>query len=212
VGEPGATPALRRALNEHRGALRKLTHAQDLDEVRGLEGQAASAYFGALNDMILSEGFKFGGRTKRPPRDAVNSLLSFLYALLIKDCVAALEGVGLDPQVGYLHAIRPGRPALALDLMEEFRAWLTDRLTLALLNRRQLVRHSFEDRPGGAIYLGEKGRKVVITAYQKRKQEKISHPLLKNSVPIGALPHLQARLLARYLRGDLEAYLPFTSR
>ena len=199
-------------MNEHRGALRKLTHAQDLDEVRGLEGQAASAYFGALNDMILSEGFKFGGRTKRPPRDAVNSLLSFLYALLIKDCVAALEGVGLDPQVGYLHAIRPGRPALALDLMEEVRSWLTDRLTLALLNRRQLVRHSFEDRPGGAIYLGEKGRKVVITAYQKRKQEKISHPLLKNAVPIGALPHLQARLLARYLRGDLEAYLPFTSR
>jgi CRISPR-associated protein Cas1 len=131
---------------------------------------------------------------------------------LLNDCVAALEGVGLDPQVGYLHALRPGRPALALDLLEEFRAWWADRLALALLNRRQLSRKHFEARPGGAVYLNESGRRIVIEAYQRRKQDMIRHPLVGDRVPIGLLPHLQARLLARYLRDDLSEYLPFLGK
>lgn len=212
IRERGATAGLEAALAEHETGLRLLPQARNLDEVRGLEGNAASAYFTALGDMVLVPEFPFTGRNKRPPRDPVNALLSFLYALLLTDCTAALEGVGLDPQVGYLHALRPGRNALALDLMEEFRAWCADRLALALLNRRQLSSKHFEDRPGGAVHLNEAGRKEVIIAYQKRKQERVQYPLFKEPVPIGLLPHIQARLLARYLRGDLSRYPPFLGR
>lgn len=212
VRERGETQVLARALAEHDAALRALPQARSLDEVRGIEGNAANAYFAAFGDLLLSEDFSFNGRNKRPPRDPVNALLGFVYALLLTQCTAALEGVGLDPQGGFLHALRPGRNALALDLMEEFRAWWADRLALALLNRKQLTRRHFEERPGGAVLLNEEGRKVVITAFQNRRQETVQHPLFKEPVPVGLLPHIQARLLARYLRGDLPEYPPFVAR
>lgn len=206
------TPVLTRALEEHGQVLKHIPRATSLDEIRGLEGRASVSYFAAFNDLILVEGFRLNGRTRRPPLDPVNALLSFLYTLAVNDCIAALEGVGLDPQIGYLHTLRPGRPSLALDLLEEFRAWWIDRLALALLNRRQLVPKHFETRPGGAVFLNENGRRKVIEAYQRRKQEKVRHPLLKEPVPIGLLPHLQARLLARYLRGDLPKYPAFIGK
>lgn len=212
VRERGETEALARALYEHEAALRQLPQARTVDEVRGLEGNAASAYFAAFGDLLLSAEFRFDGRNKRPPRDPVNALLGFVYALLTTQCTAALEGVGLDPQAGFLHALRPGRNALALDLMEEFRAWWADRLTLSLLNRKQLALEHFEVRPGGAVLLNEEGRKVVIVAFQTRRLETVQHPLFKEPVPVGLLPHIQARLLARYLRGDLPHYLPFVGR
>lgn len=212
VRERGETPRLRLALEEHARALQALSRAQTLEEVRGLEGQAAAAYFLAFPDLISNPDFSFSGRNKRPPRDPVNALLSFVYALLATQCTAALEGVGLDPQVGYLHALRPGRNALALDLMEEFRSWWADRLVLTLVNRRQVDPKHFDFRPGGAVLLNEEGRRVVITAFQKRRQETVQHPLFKEAIPVGLLPHVQARLLARYLRGDIPAYPPFVGR
>jgi CRISPR-associated protein Cas1 len=212
VRERGPTLAVKTAIIEQKRALHKLSQANSLDEARGLEGQAASAYFAAFKDLILPEEFTLLTRVKRPPRDPINALLSFLYSLLVVDCVAALEGVGLDPQVGYLHALRPGRPALALDLMEEFRAWWIDRLALALINRRQLSPRHFTRRPGGAVHLNEAGRKEVLVAYQKRKQEKVRQPYFKEPVPIGLLPHVQARMLARYIRGDLDKYPPFVGK
>lgn len=210
--ERESTQALEAAIGEHERSIRLLPQTLTVDEVRGLEGNAAASYFAALDDMVLSAEFSFLGRNKRPPRDPVNALLSFLYALATTDCTAALEGVGLDPQMGFLHALRPGRNALALDLLEEFRAWLADRLALALLNRKQLNPKDFQERPGGAVYLNEDGRKAVIVAYQERKREAVQHPLFKEPVPIGLLPHIQARLLARYLRGDLAEYLPFVGK
>jgi CRISPR-associated protein Cas1 len=206
------TPTLARALVEHKQVLKRISRAVSLDEIRGLEGRASALYFATFNELILVEGFRLGGRTKRPPLDPVNALLSFLYTLAVNDCIAALEGVGLDPQIGYLHTLRPGRPALALDLLEEFRTWWIDRLALALLNRRQLLPKHFETRPGGAVFLTEIGRRRVVEAYQRRKQEKVRHPLLKEPVPIGLLPHLQARLLARYLREDLPEYPAFVGK
>ena len=210
--ERGETDALTQAVFEQEAALWMLPQARSLDEVRGLEGNAASAYFAAFGDLLLSGEFRFDGRNKRPPRDPVNALLGFVYALLTTQCTAALEGVGLDPQVGFLHALRPGRNALALDLIEEFRAWWADRMVLSLLNRKQLNPDHFETRPGGAVLLGEEGRKAVIVAFQSRRQETVQHPLFKEPVPVGLLPHIQARLLARYLRGDLPQYPPFVGR
>lgn len=210
--ERGESQLLRGAVLSHEAVLAHLSEARTLEEVRGLEGQAAASYFAAFGEMVLAPGFFFPGRIKRPPRDPVNALLSFLYTLLVSDVVAALNGVGLDPQVGYLHTLRPGRPALALDLVEEFRAWWADRLALSLLNRRQIGSKHFVERPGGAVHLTEEGRKQVIVAYQKRKQEEVTHPLFKEPVPVGLLPHLQARLLARYLRGDLPVYPAFSAR
>ncbi len=195
-------------------SLHRLQQARDLDGVRGCEGEAARAYFEHFGRMIRAnqETFSFELRTRRPPLDPTNAALSFIYALVLGDCVAGLEGVGLDPQVGYLHALRPGRPALALDLMEEFRAILADRLVLSLVNRRQLGPKDFEKQPGGAVLLAESGRREVVAAYQKRKQEEVRHRLLDRNVPIGLLPHIQARLLARHLRGDLATYSPFLAR
>ncbi len=142
----------------------------------------------------------------------MNALLSFVYALVLGDCVSACEGVGLDPQFGYLHALRPGRPSLALDLMEELRPILADRLVFALINRRQVRPDDFEERPGGAVSLDDSGLKTVLVAYQKRKQEELAHPVLGQQIPLGLVPHVQARLLARHLRGDIEAYMPFTPK
>lgn len=195
-------------------ALDRLVDAKDLEMVRGIEGEAARGYFSSFERMILEdrETFSFRERSRRPPLDPINALLSFLYAILLNDCVGALEAVGLDPQVGYLHALRPGRPALALDLMEEFRPLLADRLALTLVNRKQIGAKDFEDRPGGAVYLNEKGRKEVVVAYQKRKQDEIQHQVLEQKVPLGLICHTQARLLARYIRGDVETYIPFLYR
>lgn len=202
-------PGISAAVEAQRSAIVQLRIADNIESVRGAEGQAAAVYFAVFDHMIRVDGFRFEGRTRRPPRNPVNALLSFIYTLLRQDCAAALEGVGLDPQVGFLHVLRPGRPALALDLMEEFRAWWGDRLALTLLNRRQLSLKHFEERPGGAVHLSDEGRKEVITAYQKRKQEAVRHRLFKEPVPIGLLPMVQARLLARHIRGDLARYPPF---
>jgi CRISP-associated protein Cas1 len=195
-------------IGEILSGLREVT---DIDEIRGYEGQASSVYFAVFADMIFAQRgeFRFGGRNRRPPRDRTNALLSFLYALLANDCGSAAEGVGLDPQIGYLHASRSGRPALALDLMEEFRPILADRLALNLINRKQLLPEHFEERPGGSVLLNEKGRKEVLVAYQKRKQMEVGYTLLKSKVPLGLTPHLQARVLARRLRGEAAVYLPY---
>lgn len=196
------------------GSLSRLGAAVNLDEIRGVEGDAARCYFGVFDRMVREdrEAFRMHGRSRRPPRDRVNALLSFLYALLLSDCVAAAEGVGLDPQIGFLHALRPGRPALGLDLMEELRSVLADRLALTLLNRRQISPKDFEERPGGAVHLSEDGRKEVVIAYQKRKQDEVHHPVVDQKIPFGLIPHIQARLLARHIRDDLEQYPPFLYR
>ena len=207
-----AEDAVRRAVGQLDEAAKAAGAAPDVDTARGAEGQAAAVYFGVFGHLLRAPDMTFETRSRRPPRDPVNALLSFLYTLLRGECEAALEGVGLDPQVGYLHALRPGRPALALDLMEEFRPGLADRLALALLNRRQLGPQHFEPRPGGAVYLNEEGRRVLLTAYQKRKQTTRPHRLFKEPVPLGLLPHVQARLLARHLRGDLPTYPPHRGR
>jgi CRISPR-associated protein Cas1 len=188
--------------------LGQLPKASTLDELRGQEGAAARTYFEAFDSMIRqqAEVFRMTSRTRRPPRDALNSLLSFTYALLRHDCVGALEAVGLDPAVGYLHADRPGRPSLALDLMEEFRALIADRLVLSLINRRQVNEKGFATDAGGAVSMDDGTRRTVLKAYAERKREEVKHPLLEETVPIALLPHIQARLLARVLRGDVEEY------
>lgn len=201
----GAITELGRLYEEASGAI-------SMDTLRGAEGMAAATYFQNLNHLIGAEGFAFSGRNRRPPRDPTNALLSFVYALLTNDVASALEGAGLDPQVGYLHAIRPGRLSLALDLMEEFRPWFADRLVLSLINRKQVGLKDFEFRPGGSVLLAESGRKKVLVAYQQRKQEELAHPLYKKKVPLGLLWHVQARLLARVLRGDLDKYVAFLPR
>lgn len=194
--------------------LQRLPGRTDLDLLRGDEGEAARAYFQAFRYMVREGRDDFGidERTRRPPRDRMNAVLSFLYTLLRTECVAALEGVGLDPQVGFLHALRPGRPALALDLMEELRPVIADRLALTLVNRAQLRAEDFTVYEGGAVYLNDEGRKTVILAYQKRKEEEVEHRVLGGKTPIGLIPHLQARLLARHLRNDLPHYVPYLAR
>ncbi|GAB4487801.1 MAG: type I-C CRISPR-associated endonuclease Cas1c [Thermodesulfovibrionales bacterium] len=209
---PDEGHALRNAAGTLSRSLFDLEKTADLDVVRGIEGEAASAYYNVFDRMIIPgcrDVFALKDRNRRPPLDPINALLSFLYTLLLHDCVSSLEGVGLDPQMGFLHSLRPGRPSLGLDLMEELRAVLADRLAITLINRKQLVADDFEARPGGAVYLNDKGRKEVVVAYQKRKQDEIHHPLLKEKVPFGLVPHVQARLLVRHLRGDMETYIPF---
>jgi len=199
------------AVDDMAGVLPHLREVILLDTIRGIEGEAARTYFSVFNYLLRSDdpAFLFNGRSRRPPMDRPNAVLSFLYSILTGECVAALESVGLDPQVGFLHALRPGRPALALDLMEEFRAPLVDRLVLNLLNLRQLQVHHFEEMPGGGIYLTEDGRKVVLAVWQERKEEQVEHRALRERVPMGLLPYVQARLLARHLRGDLKSYPPY---
>lgn len=206
--------ALSLSADRLRAELALLPPATALDAVRGHEGTAARIYFSVFDRLVREHRphFRLEGRTRRPPIGRLNTLLSFLYTLLRSDCHSALEGVGLDPQVGYLHALRPGRPALALDLMEELRPLLADRLALTLVNRRQLQPDDFVELPGGATRLTDDGRRTVLVAYQRRKQEEVSHPALDRKVPLGLVPHLQARLLARHLRGDLEQYVPFIAR
>ncbi|MBZ0204992.1 MAG: type I-C CRISPR-associated endonuclease Cas1c [Flavobacteriales bacterium] len=195
--------------------LSNLKHAADVDTLRGLEGEAAKNYFGVLPLIIkpqYREAFALNGRTRRPPLDRTNALLSFLYAMLMNDCRSALEAVGLDPQLGFLHAVRPGRAALALDLQEEFRSVVVDRFALTLINRGQVNTDAFDTREGGAVMLTEKGRKAVVVAWQERKQEIITHPLTESKMPIGLLPFMQARFMARTIRGEMEGYIPYMAR
>lgn len=189
----------------------KLQTENSLDVLRGLEGEAAQCYFGVFDHLIRSgePGMRFNGRSRRPPMDPVNALLSFLYTLLTHDCRSALESVGLDPAVGFLHRDRPGRPSLALDMLEEFRPLLADRLALSLINLKQVTAKDFQVMDNGAVLLKEDSRKVVLTAYQERKREEINHVFLNEKAPIGLFPFLQAQLLARHLRGDLDGYPPF---
>lgn len=194
--------------------LRATPEARDLDHLRGIEGEAAQHYFGVFGDLVVQQrdGFPFDGRNRRPPEDNLNALLSFLYTLLMRDVAGALAAHGLDPAVGFFHRDRPGRPSLALDLMEEFRAAFADRLALALVNRQQVRPEHFQRQDGGAVLLNEAGRKEVLTAYQKRKQDGIHHPFLDETLPVGLVFHAQALLLARHLRGDIDAYPPFEWR
>jgi CRISPR-associated protein Cas1 len=213
--DSGEAAALTRVANDLAASLRAVKEALDLDALRGLEGEAARTYFAALNLIVkpqLRDSFALNGRTRRPPLDRLNALLSFLYSMSMNDCRSALESVGLDPQLGFLHAVRPGRAALALDIQEEFRAMLSDRLALTLVNRGQVSAEDFDLREGGAVMLNDKGRRKVITAWQERKQEEITHPLLEAKVPLAIIPFLQARFLARTLRGEMERYLPFVAK
>lgn len=182
--------------------------AQSADQARGYEGDAARTYFSVFDHLIVAgkDEFVFSGRSRRPPLDNVNALLSFLYTLLTHDTVSALEGSGLDPAVGFLHRDRPGRPSLALDLVEELRPVLADRLALSLINRRQISGVDFRKTETGGVVLTDDARKGVLIAWQNRKQEEVIHPFIQERVPLGLFPHLQAVLLARYLRGDLDGY------
>lgn len=202
--------ALSGAVESLANLIRGLPEQPNLDAIRGAEGAAAQAYFGVFSCLLKQQrsDFTFSIRSRRPPRDRINCLLSFLYALIRHDCAAALTTIGLDPFVGFLHAERPNRPALALDLMEEFRPWLADRLALTLVNRQQVGPGDFQMREGGAVELTDAGRKRILKAYQERKQESFQHPLLEQQLRIAQLPFVQARLLARYLRGDATEYLP----
>lgn len=206
---------LSRTADNLAAALRAAESASTLDELRGVEGEAARGYFEALN-LIVKPAFRaifqLDGRTRRPPLDRFNALISFLYSMLMNDCRSACEAVGLDPQLGFLHAVRPGRAALALDLQEEFRAVFCDRLALTLINRYQINERDFDLREGGAVMLNDKGRRAVVTAWQKRKQEEISHPLIEQKMPYALLPFIQARFLARTLRGETESYLPYLTK
>lgn len=211
----GNHPALANAIQALAVSVERVQHCDDIELLRGLEGDAASLYFGVFQYLINEEHhttFPFNGRNRRPPRDAVNALLSMVYGIIGRDVSGALQAVGLDPQIGFLHADRPGRDSLALDVMEEFRVYLADRLVLTLINRKQLAAKDFITEVSGAVRLKDDARKVVFAALQERKQEQIQHPFLAEKVEIGLLPHIQAMLLARHLRGDLAHYPPFLAK
>lgn len=193
---------------------RKLGFAATHDELRGIEGDAANVYFKIFSNMILhqKDSFIFNGRNRRPALDAVNTMLSFVYTLIANDVAAALETIGLDPYVGFLHTLRPGRISLALDVMEELRAYLGDRLVLSLINRKQITINDFISEGENGVFLTENGRKIVIGAWQSRKKEFITHPYLNERIPIGLIPYVQSTLLARYLRNELDDYPVFIVR
>ena len=194
--------------------LSRLENDNSLDVVRGFEGDAAHTYFSVFDQLIVAQkdGFQFVERNRRPPLDNVNCLLSFVYTLLVHDIRSALESVGLDPAVGFLHRDRPGRPGLALDIMEEFRPFIADRLVLSLINLKQVQAKGFIRMDSGAVLMNDETRKTVLIAYQERKREEIYHPFIDEKIPIGILYYVQALLLARYLRGDIDGYPPFIWR
>jgi CRISPR-associated protein Cas1 len=204
----GTSADLEKAALRLRRILDEVQIQQDVDQIRGHEGDAAATYFAVFDHLILAakDHFFFRQRSRRPPLDNMNALLSFLYTLLTHDMVGALETVGLDPAVGYLHRERPGRPSLALDLVEELRPVLADRLALTLVNRQQIAEGGFSKLESGAVTMDDETRKTVLVAWQKRKQEEIVHPFLNEKIPLGMVPYVQATLLARYLRGDLDGY------
>ncbi len=199
-----ASASIDRLMNE-------LPHAVDSDGVRGIEGMAAAEYFSVFNHFIVDqkEAFVFTDRNRRPPLDPVNALLSFVYTLLSHDLRSAIETVGLDPAVGFLHRDRPGRPGLALDLMEEFRPVIADRLVLSLINRRQVSPQGFKQAENGAVVMDDATRKTVLVEYQNRKQDEIYHPYIEEKIPVGLLYFVQANLMARFIRGDIDGYPPF---
>lgn len=205
------TDKLRQISTSLAESIRMVQNAKSFEEIRGIEGEAATQYFSALDDLILQqkERFFFQSRNRRPPMDNVNAMISFVYTLLAHDTAAALETVGLDPYVGFLHRDRPGRASLALDLMEEFRAVLADRFVLTLINTRQVNGSGFVRKEDGAVLMDDDTRKIILTAWQKKKQEEITHPLLGEKMEWGLVPYAQAMLLARFLRGDTDAYPPF---
>jgi CRISPR-associated protein Cas1 len=209
-----AAAALARAADRLADVARRSLPETDVDGLRGLEGEAAAAYFAVFDSLVRPSGeaFRFRGRSRRPPLDRINALLSFLYAMLGHDCRSALEAHGLDPQVGFLHADRPGRAGLALDLMEELRPVLADRLALSLVNRGQLKADDFVVEEAGAVRLTDAGRKAVLVAWQERKRDELTHAFLGEKAPLGLVPHLQAQLLARTLRGELDGYPAFVWR
>ncbi len=203
--------ALEQASATLKGILAVIPGCKTVGELMAFEGSAAKIYFGVFDQLILQqrEDFRFEERTRRPPLDNMNALLSFLYTLLTNDVASALEAVGLDPYVGFLHQDRPGRPSLALDVMEELRPVFGDRLALSLVNRKQIAGKGFTQKESGGVLMDDETRKAVLTAWQERKKEEITHPYLDERIPFGLIPHIQALLLARHLRGDLDAYPPF---
>lgn len=198
-------------IDQIKSTLQLLPEAADHDILRGIEGSAAKAYFSVFPQLILrnAQDFPFAGRSRRPPLDPVNAMLSFAYTLLGNEIAGALESVGLDPAVGFLHTLRPGRASLALDLLEELRAPLADRFVLSQINLGAITRKDFAQKENGAYYLTDDARRAFLAAWQKRKQEQLTHPFLKEKIVWGLVPYTQAMLLARYLRGDLDAYPPF---
>jgi CRISPR-associated protein Cas1 len=203
--------SVRRAASYLGNCLEACNRESELDKLRGIEGDCAAVYFSVFDHLIVSqkEDFQFRERNRRPPLDNVNCLLSFLYTLLVHDARSALEAVGLDPAVGFLHRDRPGRPSLALDLIEEFRPFLADRLALSLINLRQVHDKGFKKMDSGAVIMDDDTRKTLITTYQERKREEILHPFLEEKVTVGLLMHTQALLMARHIRGDMDGYPPF---
>ena len=193
------------------GSLKNTYDFESTDELRGFEGGCAKQYFNVFNDMILQqkEHFVFAARSKRPPLDNVNCMLSYLYTILSMDIAAALDTVGLDPSVGFYHSLRAGRYSLALDLIEELRSYMVDRLVISMINLKKINRADFIEKEGGAILTTDEGRKKILTAWQERKKEIILHPYLKDKIEVGLLPYAQAQLLARYVRGDATEYPPF---
>lgn len=205
------TEKLAEASGKLKDLLPMVLEETSLDSLRGLEGVGASAYFGVLDDMILNgkETFYFRGRSRRPPMDALNALLSFAYSLLAHDCAAVLESVGLDPYVGFLHRDRPGRTSLALDLMEELRPCMADRFVLTLVNNRVVKQADFIQQENGAVLMTDEGRRNFLKHWQEKKKDSLTHPYLGEKMPWGLVPYIQALLLARYLRGDLDGYPTF---
>ena len=211
IRDNGANPQVENAAERLSKCKRRVLMAESVDSVRGIEGEAAMEYFAVFQTLILRQGddFVFGGRSRRPPRDEVNALLSFVYTLLANDMTSALETVGLDPYAGFLHQLRPGRPSLALDMMEELRAYLGDRLVLSLVNRKQVTIRDFVRQGDASVVMTDEGRKTVLSAWQSRKRELMVHPYLNEKVNIGLLPYIQAMMMARYIREDIDDYPVF---
>lgn len=211
----GKLDALETVVKQLAGALKRLQAENGVDQIRGIEGESAARYFSVFNSLIVDERhneFQFKGRNKRPPTDPVNALLSFAYTLLTHEIASALQGIGIDPYVGFLHTDRPGRLSMALDMLEELRPWWCDRFVLSLINRKQVKGSDFVEESSGAVRLTDDARKTFLRCWQERKQEELEHPYTGEKIKIGLLPHLQASLLAKYLRDDLECYPPFLAR
>lgn len=211
VRDNGSDEAIEKVAEELLRCKRRVQNADSIDSVRGIEGEAATYYFGVFSRLLLNqkEDFVFEGRNRRPPKDAINAMLSFIYTLICNDMTSALETVGLDPYVGFMHALRPGRASLSLDIMEELRAYLGDRLVLSLINRKQITIRDFIKQGDEGIVMTDSGRKTILAAWQNRKKEQITHPYLNEKVSIGLLPYIQAMLLARFIRKDIDDYPVF---
>lgn len=211
IRDNGEDAAIANAAEELLRCKRKVFNADSIDSVRGIEGEAANSYFGVFSHLLLNQkkDFTFNGRNRRPPKDAINAMLSFVYTLICNDMTSALETVGLDPYVGFMHTLRPGRASLSLDMMEELRAYLGDRLVLSLINRKQITSKDFLQQGDEGIIMTDSGRKIILSAWQNRKKEQITHPYLNEKVNIGLLPYIQSMLLARFIRKDLDDYPVF---